>query len=204
MGRPRKADTQDQATVKIERAFWHLLETESYKEITVRRISQESGTNRNSFYYHYRDIEDLAYKAFRNNADSELSRSLLRSLLSVQSRDAHHTNMPGALLPAPFDPEIIPYARRIMLCAGSGSPFLTGMVYDLLREMWLSELGIKEELLSDTDNLRIQFIFSGLTAILGSREVRQAPQLMPVLAQTDIGRAAIDTLRKIAASQAAI
>ena len=49
--------------------------------MTVRRISQESGTNRNSFYYHYVDIEDLARTAFRNNAEG--ARGLMAWLLSA-------------------------------------------------------------------------------------------------------------------------
>ena len=64
MARPKKSDKEEMATAKIEKAFWRLLETERYSDITVLRVSQESGVNRNSFYYHYRDIDDLAYTAF--------------------------------------------------------------------------------------------------------------------------------------------
>jgi len=49
--------------------------------------------------------------------------------------------------------------------------------------------------------LKIQFIFSGLTAVLGSREIREAPQFMAVLSQTDIGSSAIETLKHIAEAQ---
>ena len=53
MARQKKSDWNERATVKIENAFWKLLETEHYADITVSRVCQESGTNRNSFYYHY-------------------------------------------------------------------------------------------------------------------------------------------------------
>lgn len=44
MARPRKADTEQAATVRIENAFWKLLERGRVEDITVRLISQESGT----------------------------------------------------------------------------------------------------------------------------------------------------------------
>ena len=77
MARPRKSDRDEMATVKIENAYWSLLETERYSDITVLRVSQEAGINRNSFYYHYKDINDLAYQAFMRNADNEVSRALI-------------------------------------------------------------------------------------------------------------------------------
>ena len=51
MARPKKTNYSDFATVKIENAFWRLLEEEAFSDITVLRISQESGVNRNSFYH---------------------------------------------------------------------------------------------------------------------------------------------------------
>ena len=87
MARPKKSDHDEIATVKIENAFWSLLETERYSDITVLRISQEAGINRNSFYYHYRDIDDLAYKAFMNNAGNEVSKTLISALLSSFQED---------------------------------------------------------------------------------------------------------------------
>ena len=77
MSRPPKTERDKMATVKIEKAFWSLLETEKYTDITVLRISQEAGINRNSFYYHYKDIDDLAYIAFMNNADNEISKTFI-------------------------------------------------------------------------------------------------------------------------------
>ena len=156
MARPRKAQEELKATVKIEGAFWRLLETQSFSEITVRLISQESGTNRNSFYYHYTDINDLAYKAFRNNANKEVTER-------------------------------------------SDSPYLRQLVEELLKDIWFDALGIREDLLSESEKLQVGFIFAGLVATLGSREVRESPLQMLMLAQTEIGRTILSTLKGIAA-----
>ena len=194
MARPKKGNRSDFATVKIENAFWRLLEEESFSDITILRISQESGANRNSFYYHYEDLNDLAFKAFKNNAGAEVSKALFSVLFqSLQGEQAKPANA--------VDPLIISHAQKIMLCARSDSSFLNQMVHDLLKEIWLDEFSIREELLSTEEQLQIRFIFAGLVSVLGSPDVKEAPKLMADLAQTAIGKTAISTLKTIAESQ---
>ena len=194
MARPKKANTDEMATVKIENAFWKLLEEESYSEITVLRISQESGTNRNSFYYHYRDIEDLAYQAFRHIADTESSKMLLSVLLSAfQGNPAKKNDL--------VDPSFLDTAKHVMLYAGSDSTFLKDMVSDLLKETWFETLAIKEDQLSEIEKLQIGFIFAGLVATLGSKAVQENPATMPLLAQTELGKTAIKTMKDISETQ---
>ncbi len=194
MARPKKSDWNERATVKIENAFWKLLETEHYADITVSRVCQESGTNRNSFYYHYRDIEDLAYHAFMDNAGNEISRTLISALLSsFQDEDGKTTVI--------FDPSILPHSKRIMLCARSDSPFMNQLVMDLLKQIWFESLSIKEELLTNEEHMQVVFIFAGLVAVLGSQEIQESPLSMATLSQTEIGKAIISTMKRIAALQ---
>lgn len=194
MARPRKSNKEDMATVKIEKAFWKLLETEKYGEISVLRICQESGINRNSFYYHYNDIDDLARTAFKNNAAEEISAALFSVLLSSFQDEPNQSA-------AHFDPSILPHSKRIMLCAASDSPFLNQLVRDLLRQIWFDALSIDESLLTTIEKLQINFIFSGLTNILGQAEIRTSPVLMSELSQTEIGKAAIETMKTISSKQ---
>lgn len=190
MARPRKSDRQEIATKKIESAFWNLLETEPYSEITVLRIAQESSVNRNSFYYHYKDINDLAYQAFMHNADNEVSRALIAALISSFQEENSR--------PFVFDPSILPYTKRIMLCAASDSPFLTRLTHDLLKEVWLNSLQLKEDMLSSTEKVQINFIFAGLVATLGSREIRESPLTLSALVDSQIGHAMMSTMKSIA------
>ena len=46
----------------IKAAFMKLLEEQPFEKITVKDIVEDCGINRNSFYYHYRDIPDLLEK----------------------------------------------------------------------------------------------------------------------------------------------
>lgn len=192
MARPRKTDRDEMATVKIENAFWSLLETERYSDITVLRVSQEAGINRNSFYYHYRDIDDLAQKAFMNNADNEVSKTLVSALLSAFQEGK------TALV---FDLSILPYSKRIMLCARSDSPYLNQLVNNLLKTVWFDSLSIKEELMSEDEMLQSRFISAGLVSVLGSQEIKNNPLAMSTLSQTEIGKAIIATMKNIALRQ---
>ena len=188
MPRPRKDDPQSAAPAKIEAAFWRLLEEVGYPKITIRRISQESGTNRNSLYYHYDGLEDLARKAFVNNA--EKARPLILSLVAGLQN--------GALQQLQLGEEVVAHAQHVMLCARSESPFLRRLVNELLRDTWFEELGIDAGQLSPEELMQVEFIFGGLVAVLGGPEVEESPLIMPALANSDIGRAAVETLKRIA------
>ena len=190
MARPRKSDCQEMATEKIERVFWALLETEPYSEITVLRIVQEAGVNHNTFYYHYKDINDLAYQAFMHNADNEVSRTLFAALISSFQLENGK--------PFVFDLSLLPYTKRIMLCAASDSPFLTRITHDLLKDVWLSSLQLKEDMLSPAEKVQVNFIFAGLVATLGSPEIQESPLLLSVLVNSELGHAMVTTLKKVA------
>lgn len=43
----------------IKEAFWKLLNEQPLTHISVRKIVEECGINRNSFYYHFQDIPSL-------------------------------------------------------------------------------------------------------------------------------------------------
>lgn len=195
MPRPKKTNRDEMATVKIENAFWSLLETERYSDITVLRVSQEAGINRNSFYYHYKGIDDLAYKAFMNNADNEVSKTLVSALLSA-FQEGHSAPF--------FDMSVLPYSKRVMLCARSDSPYLNQLVNNLLKTVWFDSFKIKEELLSEDEKVQSRFISAGLVAVLGSQEIKNNPLTMSTLSQTEIGMAIISTMQKIAMKQQTI
>lgn len=41
-------------------AFWQLLEEKPFNKITVQNIVERCALNRNTFYYHFQDIPNLA------------------------------------------------------------------------------------------------------------------------------------------------
>lgn len=53
----------------IKASFLHLLEERPLREITVKDIVQECGVNRNSFYYHFKDIPQLTEEIITDYAE---------------------------------------------------------------------------------------------------------------------------------------
>ena len=194
MPRPKKSDTNGAAAIKIENAFWDLLKTERYADITVLRVSQEAGVNRNSFYYHYRDIDNLAYLAVKHNAEHEVSRAWIAGLLAAFQGN-------GAWPAVTADAAILPHAERIILCARSDSSYLKQLITDFLQEVWFDFFSIDKERLSTVEKLQADFVFAGLIATLGSREIQESPASMSLLVRTELGKAILSTIEKIASAQ---
>jgi AcrR family transcriptional regulator len=48
-------------------AFFKLLSERPYKKITVSDVTQECGINRMTFYYHFKDLNNLVERAFEDN-----------------------------------------------------------------------------------------------------------------------------------------
>ena len=63
-----------------------------------------------------------------------------------------------------------------------------------LKQTWLDAFFIREEMLSETEKLEVSFIFSGLVAVLGSKEVKDSPLKMYELAQSELGKTIIAEL----------
>ena len=57
------------ARESIKAAFLRLLEEHPLREITVKDIVRSSGVNRNSFYYHFKDIPSLVEEIITDYAD---------------------------------------------------------------------------------------------------------------------------------------
>jgi len=68
----------------------------------------------------------------------------------------------------------------------------------LLKEVWLNSLRLKENMLSSEEKIQVNFIFAGLVATLGSKEIRQFPITLSALVESEIGRAMMSTMREIA------
>lgn len=47
-------------------SFFNLLKNQPYKKITVSDITNDCGVNRMTFYYHFKDLNDLVEKSFEN------------------------------------------------------------------------------------------------------------------------------------------
>ena len=63
----------------IKASFLKLLNERPLTKITVRDIVEDCGINRNSFYYHYRDIPALLEELITEQADTIPSAGIILS-----------------------------------------------------------------------------------------------------------------------------
>nr|WP_325211595.1 TetR/AcrR family transcriptional regulator C-terminal domain-containing protein [uncultured Oscillibacter sp.] len=61
--------TASPAREAVKAAFLRLLEERPLREITVKDIVQDCGVNRNTFYYHFKDIPALLEEIIMDQAD---------------------------------------------------------------------------------------------------------------------------------------
>lgn len=60
----------------IKESFLKLLNERPISQITVRDVVEDCGINRNSFYYHYQDLQALVVEILQENTDRILAEGL--------------------------------------------------------------------------------------------------------------------------------
>lgn len=80
MARPRKSATEPDARQRMQDVFWQLLEDHQLREITVGVITAKAGCNRGTFYYHFRDLDDLIFNVIESEliGDAVIAENIFR------------------------------------------------------------------------------------------------------------------------------
>ncbi|WEV53203.1 TetR/AcrR family transcriptional regulator [Bifidobacterium sp. ESL0704] len=146
------------ATTRMENAFWKLLEERDYPKITVTDIVNMAGVNRNSFYYHYCKLNNLAETAVQHAVEgvrraipeftddpSKAWNGVVMQLIGVQANRI--------------------YLDRIALTVGSHtSPFLLFTVHDAIRDSFIEWQHLDRDMTINQDVL-LEFSVGGLLSI---------------------------------------
>ena len=69
MPRPRLDCDTPSAIQRMINTFWQLLSERRYRNITVTDIVRRANVNRNSFYYHFNKLDELAYRAIHDEVN---------------------------------------------------------------------------------------------------------------------------------------
>lgn len=111
-------DSEQKTSLKIKKAFLHLLSQKKYSKITVNDIIEECGINRNTFYYYYPSkytlLEDVLINDYetliRREKESISTREWLNFMLEqVLSRKQVFLNLFRSIPREDFEE----YLRRI-------------------------------------------------------------------------------------------
>ena len=158
MGRPRASEEGPSARERIEGAFWELLEERPFEELTVTDIAAAAHVNRNTFYYHFDGIEDLARTVIETMIPTQFIQALIGGITMG------HIDM--ALI-AGDDMTEMPY-ERVRLLVRSRSKWLGGLVRDEVLGLWIERLGLDSKAFTERDWCRINFVWNGILGVLAT------------------------------------
>lgn len=186
MSRPRHDSELTPAKERMENAFWALLEDREYRKITVTDIVREAQVNRNSFYYHYGSLNELADTAILQEVENTSIAQLvdettddhgIPSMDDDAVREHWHKRISAAL----NSPGHRTRLNHLALLAGPhSSPELMDSLRDFTRMTLVSALKLTPEELTLRSDLYIDFAVGGILAIL-----RRWPELREMnVAQT--------------------
>lgn len=161
MPRPRRDSEILPAKERLENAFWELLSEREYNKITVTDIVRAADVNRNSFYYHFSGLPELADSAILHAVENT-------PMPGVPGRDfdpdVEWRKHVTALL---RDPEQRQRLDRLALLAGPhSSPELVSSLKEFGRLTMISVLGLNADNLDLKTDLMLDFTVGGMLAVL--------------------------------------
>lgn len=188
MARPKMNQPEASAVYRIEAAFWALIEQKDFSDVTMQLLAKEAGINRNTLYYHYDNLYEVASRSFSKVITDEASMVLIDTLLSAPQ------NLSNKWEQLQLNDRL----KKIHLLARSDSPLLRSLLKDAIISRWFSKLGIDLQSLTSEMQLQIDYIASGFISVLGNPEIEKNPLLLKSFPNSIIGRAAIQTLLQMA------
>lgn len=155
MARPRKEDTGVDARQRIQDAFWLLLEEYQLREITIGTITAQANCNRGTFYYHYRDLDNLIQRIIENE---------------ILGKNALAENLFRVITGANFGEYLEAYAQSVhrisLLLNRGGMDMVIAKVCPAVKTMWQAVLCPDGECLSREAEAIIEFNVGGILTLL--------------------------------------
>ena len=154
MARPPKNAEGPSATERMEMAFWDCLKEMPFSEITVRDIVTRAKVNRNSYYYHYESMWDLAQASIEHAKFAALARVLLGDVPAAEEESAGQAR-------TGFD-------HLRVLASENGNQRLLEDAKSAVVGEWAALFDLDIEALPDEARSAIDFVFGGVTALLAA------------------------------------
>lgn len=174
MPRPKKG-IEEPAVDKARRSFWKLLEKKPYANMTVVDVLKEAGINKNAFYYHYGNLDDLANDAVRSTLKPELIISLIQGFMgSNRSIEVYEGSS-----------QVKERFNRLCLAAGKhGSTLLHEALKDSIRSAWFQMLNVNRAKIGLDSALATEFALGGIISLLAYRDGHRNDMDLPMLFET--------------------
>lgn len=158
MGRPRIDTNEPSAVDRIYEAYWKLLEDNMVKDITISMVSATAGCNRGTFYYHFKDMDELLYRIIEKDlmgSEDESYAHLIFRMLATPSSELLLEQVESKM------------TRHLFLLASQGGMEIVGSkIKEIVRNMWQSILCEDGRELSFESLLMIEYSVSGLISLI--------------------------------------
>ena len=185
MARPPKNAEGPSATERMESAFWDCMGEMPFSEITVRDIVGRAKVNRNSYYYHYDSMWDLAQAAIEHAKFAALARVLLGD---SPASDEYDTDVAASQAKVGFD-------HLRMLAGENGNQRLLEDAKRAVVNEWLGLFGLDAATLPNELRSSIDFVFGGVTALLAADRSGGLDAFESTVADSDLLSTSIGMLR---------
>ena len=164
MARPRKSEHAS-ANAKLIDAFWACLEDHRLTDITISAITKSAELNRGTFYYHFRDIDDLTARAIEVEFNSQ---ALLPGIFDLIA------GAPGSITAI----ELIQQRMSLLIDRG-GLDVLSMQIKRLVRQTWTAILCAEGESLKPETLFIIEYTTSGTIGLIANEAMRASAQTSP-------------------------
>lgn len=140
MARPRYEKSDETARERIVAAFWEELGETPFEKISTRGLISRAGLNKNTFYYHFENIDALAQEAIGNALPRKLAESIASGtvLQDAESRESGFLSSEAVLLLSPNGSALRPILAREMAKLWSSLMEARGIEVDAERRTLLS------------------------------------------------------------------
>ena len=159
MTRPCYRQGENTARDRLEEAFWNALAEGHYEKMSVIGLCRAANVNKNTFYYHFGNIDDLAESA-------------ATSLLTSAFLDAVAQAVQGSIT-IPESYSVRDFSRALdrlgLMAANEGSPRLRQMLRDAVGQAWTEVFAIDMEALDLKELASFEFVRDGFLGVLAMR-----------------------------------
>lgn len=170
---------------RMEAAFIEELRRTPFEKLTVSGIVSRAGVNRNSFYYHFTDLEDLAARAMGNLLIPEMPRMIAGGLGTLGDQLAASIG----------ENEMRRRLGRLQVVVGPhSSAALRGMLEEAILSVWCEAYDLDADDLDPQVDASMRFMLGGAFRLVGGAEPTRLLEQWWALGELPVLRSAAEVL----------
>lgn len=185
MARPKRSEAD--AYERIQTAFWDLLAEKPFEKITIEDLSKKAAVNHNLIYYYFENLYDMAEKLFKANQEEGQVQMIIQAVLGNADSSKKIAQQPDMQM----------RINRLRLFMREDSTYLNKIAKEEILNEWLKATNIDRTTLSDEERTDLEFIISGLSAVLGSALFDENPKAISEITSRPLGKGVLETIRNL-------